>query len=463
VSLHISRGQLLRGAAAGLAGISGLGALAACAGGANTGPGSPVLPLEGAGTRRAPRIPSPWGEESVKLQIINKTGYTNDKISWLMYAKDYEGKFVHLTGAAAWERCQLSDLAKAGPFKGYANYNNPLAKSGTTEFTLLWANSGVIYFCIDDQIKIGLNGTATDVAVAAPAAQNPNDPNFEYLWDNIEFSFNPPGDGNKNANITANTQLISKIALPISIKLVTQDGKTQEGGVAKPGGQTAMYDAFKKDPVFKKCVVTSKTGRNLRVIGPSVAVDAPAVDVHSDGLKTYFDEYIVQCAKKYNSASAAFTAKYEVDQKPVVFSCYFDDKHMVHVDAPNGAPSGVTSFTFGPITSTNIWFCAGAGIPTAGYQVGIANIIFAAFNRGILLSHPAQPYCVESNFYLNDVGQNLWCKTIHDNFVESKVYAFPYDDQCGDFSSTISFAIPPWPDATPVTWTITLEPVDQSI
>jgi hypothetical protein len=64
----------------------------------------------------------------------------------------------------------------------------------------------------------------------------------------------------------------------------------------------------------------------------------------------------------------------------------------------------------------------GAGIPTAGYRVGIANIVFAAFNRGILLSHPAQPYCVESKFYRNDVEQNLLCKTIHDNFVESRVH-----------------------------------------
>jgi Beta-1,3-glucanase len=452
---------MLRGAAAGLVGASAFGSLAACAGaGSGGGVGSPMLPSARTSRGLQPHIPSPWGEESVKVQIVNKTGYPNSKISWLMYAKDYDGKFVHLDRKAAWQVCNSSDLKSSGPFKGFADYNNALASSGATEFTLPWANSGVIFFCIEDQIKIGLNGTGNDVSVRAPAAQNPVDPNFEYLWDNIEFSFNPPGEGNKNANITANTQLISKIALPISIKLVTQDGKTQEGGLVKPGGQAAMYDAFLKDPVFKECVVRDKKGRNLRVIGPSVAVDAPDVDVHSDGLKTYFDAYIKQCAHKYNSASNAFTAKYEVNQQAVLFSCYFDSQNNVHVNAPANAPAGVTSFTFGPLTSTNIWFCAGAGIPTAGYQVGIANIVFAAFNRGILLDHAVQPFCDHTKFYQNDVGQNLWCKTIHDNFIDSKVYAFPYDDQCGEFSSTISFAIPPWPNATPVTWTITLEPVE---
>jgi hypothetical protein len=212
-----------------------------------------------------------------------------------------------------------------------------------------------------------------------------------------------------------------------------------------------MYTAFQKDPVFKDLIV-APDGHPIRVIGPSVGVDAPPTDIHAYKLKETFNDYIALCIKRYPSKDRAFT----VDFGGVLYSCYFDTKGHVHVEAP---PGKTPTFTFGPIDSTSIWLCAGKKIPPAGTEGHIANIILAAFNRGILLDYARQPHCTLDDFYKNEIGLNVWCSTIHKNFKDSKVYAFPYDDQCHLYSSTVSFEIPPCPAPT-VTWTITLEKID---
>lgn len=101
----------------------------------------------------------------------------------------------------------------------------------------------------------------------------------------------------------------------------------------------------------------------------------------------------------------------------------------------------------------------GKKIPPAGTEGHIAKVILAAFNRGILLDHERQPHCTLDDFYKNKIGLNVWCSTIHQNFKDSKVYAFPYDDQCHLYSSTVSVEIPPCSTPT-VTWTVTLEKID---
>lgn len=446
----ISRGRLLRAAAAGAVSASGLGALAACMrGGAGTSllPSSSSEALRGHGVLPAS---SPWDQEKVTLRIVNKTKkYPNDQIFWLSTAQNFNGKFVHLTKAGKWELCKASDIKADGPLKGFADYNISLAESGA-KLTLPWANSGLIYFCMGDRLKLGLTigsgGTVT--GLAAPAAQNPHNPNFKYLWDKIEYSFNPPGV--KHSNFTANTTLITKIALPISVRLDTSAGEFQEGGVVKPGGQKAMYAAFQNDPVFKQLVV-APDGNPIRVIGPSVGYKKEGDDKYAPELKKTFDKYIELCKNKYTSKNP-FTATFD----GVTYSCYFEADDRIHVEAP---PGKEPTFTFGPVDSTSIWLCPGSKIPTEGLKAHIVNIIYSAFNRGILLNHAQQPFCDAKEFYKNEIGLNVWCKTIHDNFVDSKVYAFPYDDQCGKYSSAVSFAIPP--DVVPtVTWTITLEEID---
>jgi hypothetical protein len=44
---------------------------------------------------------------------------------------------------------------------------------------------------------------------------------------------------------------------------------------------------------------------------------------------------------------------------------------------------------------------------------------------GILFDQAQQPFCDHTQFHKNEIGRNVWRKTIHDNFVNSKVYAFP--------------------------------------
>lgn len=444
--LRISRGQLLRAAL----GASGFGALAACM--RTGGAGTSLLPSSASeALRRHGIAPAayPWDQEKVTLRIVNKTGkYANDQIFWISTAKNFNGRYVHLTSAGEWELCKFSDLKRNGPLEGYADYNISLAESGT-ELTLPWANSGTLWFCMKDKLKIGLNGSGEAISLREPAAQTPTDPNFKYLWDKVEYSFNPPAV--KDCNFTANTTLITKLALPITVGLETSNGRKQEGGLVEPGGQAAIYNAFKDAPVFKDLVVAAD-GHPIRVIGPSVGVDAPPTDIHAYKLKETFDEYIALCAGRYPSKQRAFT----VDFGNVRYSCYFDTNGLIHVDAP---PGQTPSFTFGPIDSTSIWLCDGKKIPHAGTEGHIANVILSAFNRGILYDHAQQPFCDHTKFYQNAIGLNVWCKTIHANFKGGKVYAFPYDDQCGEYSSTVSFDIPPCVKPT-VTWTVTLEKID---
>jgi len=221
----------LRAAAAGAVGASGLGALAACM----RGGGSALLPSPANETLRhgvAPALGSPWDQEKVTLRIVNKTQkYANDQIFWISTAKNFNGKYVRLTSAGRWELCKASDLIRNGPLKGYADYNIKLAESGS-ELTLPWANSGTIFFCMGEKLKIGLNGSGDAVSLVEPAAQTPTDPNFKYLWDKVEYSFNPPAV--KDCNFTANTTLITKLALPITVGLETSTGKSSKAVSSTP-------------------------------------------------------------------------------------------------------------------------------------------------------------------------------------------------------------------------------------
>jgi hypothetical protein len=79
----------------------------------------------------------PWDQEKVTLRIVNKTAkYANDQIFWISTAKNFNGKYVHLTKTGKWELCKSSDFERNGPLKGYADYNISLAESGA-ELTLL--------------------------------------------------------------------------------------------------------------------------------------------------------------------------------------------------------------------------------------------------------------------------------------------------------------------------------------
>ena len=346
---HISRGRVLRAAAAGAVSASGLGALAACMRGSG---GSALLPSPVNETRRghsvSPALGDPWDKEKVTLRIVNKTQkYANDQIYWISTAKNFDGKFVHFTNEGKWELCRSSDLERNGPLRGYADYNMRLSESGT-ELTLPWANSGTVFFCMGEKLKLGLNGSGEAVSLVEPAAQTPDDPNFKYLWDKVEYSFNPPGV--PHCNFYANTTLITKFALPITVRLEKSTGEKDEGGLVKPGGQAAMYSAFQADPVFKDLVVV-QDGHPIRVIGPSVGVNAPPTDIHAYKLRETFNDYIAACIKRYSSKTRAFTVSYDNTN----YSCYFDASGRVNVEAPRGK---TPSFTFGPIDSTSIWLCA---------------------------------------------------------------------------------------------------------
>jgi hypothetical protein len=363
---------------------------------------------------------------SIALHIVNASAYKNAYIYIVGLGTD--GNWYRVTSSGAIAEVEASDAVA-----GYANYSIPVPASGLS-MPLPQLSGARMYVSLGAPLKIAVSSSGVP---NSPPGWVPSDPNYDILFDWVEFTFNSSG---WNGNTTA----VDMFGLPLQISLAGSSG-TQTVGTL-PGGRSAAIDGIQSASGWSGTVITGPaqglgTTLPLRAIAPFHAIDNGAFDAH------YLDAYIASVWSEYASqpltmnTSAWGTYSGRVVDGTLQFTqpgqttISFQEPSTYDVFANSGTLSAQT--------------CGGAPSTSCLVQGQMANALSGAWNRSTLGIDSTIPACTSSEFYAT-TPTNEYAKYIHANSVRGLAYGFGFDDSC-DFSSFIA-------DRAPTSVTITIEP-----
>lgn len=284
-----------------------------------------------------------------------------------------------------------------------------IGASGTARTVSIPRISGArIWFCKDKPLNFFIN---PGPALVEPSATNPSDLNYDLDWGFCEFTWN-------QQELYANVSFVDFVSLPISLQLKTGDGtiKTVPGMPADGldqvcAGLEAQGQSDGKG--WDKLVILSSSGANLRALSPNSA------GVLFNGL---FDGY-------YQSYVDAVWNKYASEDLTV-------NTQFTWGDTVGRVTGGLLTFdkvgSFAKPSASDIFTCSTG--PFAGGQgvsqemLNIGARIAAAFNRSTLLLNAKQPEGEQVNTYYEDQVTNHYSRICHQVSIQSRGYAFPYDD-----------------------------------
>ncbi|MEU4426546.1 beta-1,3-glucanase family protein [Actinoplanes sp. NPDC024001] len=264
--------------------------------------------------------------------------------------------------------------------------------------------SGRIYFSFGRKLDFRL--TADGLVQPAPWAGA--DPNRDILFDWSEFTLNDSG-------LWLNSSQVDMFAVPHVVSVTGGDGRTRKTGEVVPGGRQKVIDAVKANPDFARSVVTGSDGTVLRVLAPGKATDAGLMS------PAYLDAYISRAWNAYTAKT--LTVVPFTDQPGVRFAGRTSGDVMSFTDT-----TGKTVASFTKPSTANVWGCDGALAAPNDQVVGpIARTLCAALWRTTLGELDTQPSGTAADFYRGEPA-NVYARSIHDNMVDGKAYAFAFDD-----------------------------------
>lgn len=239
---------------------------------------------------------------------------------------------------------------------------------------------------------------------------NESDPNYEIYWDFCEFTFNA-------AELYINISYVDFVSLPIGLQLENTSGTiTTVEGLPSTGLDTVCAGLVSQTATdgagWSDLIIKTSSGANLRALSPN-----SGITMNSSLFSTYFDSYVQDVWSKYNNG-----VELTIDTQAswgAMAGTISDDVLSFG--------SSVGSFT--APTSANIFSCSSGPFATSTAQMGaIGARLAAAFNRSTLLLDSDQPDNeVVADYYTNPIT-NHYARLMHATYLDSKGYAFPYDD-----------------------------------
>ena len=358
-------------------------------------------------------------------------------------------RFYYVNAAGQLVPMDVDDLEN-----GFADYNLPLPEDGKLKLPLMAA--GRVYISLGEKMKTQLNpgvepNDPPAFWVAPSGWSNANEPNYNTLFDWVEFDYKISPDS-KLPGMGINKTEVQMVSLPLTISMTGPTSGTQTVG-AKPGARSAIFEAIAADPDFADLIVEgTATGTNvspIRVVSPdngiyNVRNNVPNVPTFP---LNYYDDYIDQVWEKYKledltmvtSAFGTFLGRVN-DQDQMVFT-----------------QAGARSVVIPKPSSADVIIGDGALIAdvpnvTSPIEESIvrehASTMSACFNRSTLLAFPKmlRSFAVgefdPALFYAHPIT-NVYSKVIHahslptDKAPLGAAYGFGFDDNL-DQSSFIS-------------------------
>ncbi|KAF4123288.1 hydrolase [Geosmithia morbida] len=339
------------------------------------------------------------------IQVVLK----NTKISAKLYA--------HITGTDSQGR--LAILSDDGTTLNYPSGPGSSLPAGievgsagsSRTVTIPRISGGRIWLSQGTPLQFSVN---SGPALVEPSATNVSDPNYQVDWGFCEFTYN-------DAELYVNVSYVDFVSLPIALQLENEGGSVRrvEGMPADGLDRVAAgveAQGTKDGNGWEKLVVRSDAGVLLRVLSPNAAaVLFPGL------LVDYYAAYVDAVWSKYRGEDLTVNTQY--DWGDIVGRVGSDGKLTF---------GGDSSLAFAKPSAADIFSCStgpfAAGDGVSDERLNIGARIGAALNRSTLLLNARQPEGEKVEDYYKADVTNHFARVCHETAIESRGYAFPYDD-----------------------------------
>ncbi|KAL6850937.1 hypothetical protein ACO1O0_008063 [Amphichorda felina] len=270
-----------------------------------------------------------------------------------------------------------------------------------------------IWFSKDEPLEFFLNPGDKGPALVEPSSTNPKDVNYKKDWGFCEFTYNQD-------ELYVNVSYVDFVSLPIALQLENQSGNVRRvDGMPADGLQkvvAGLEAQGKKDGKGWEKLVIKDGSQVLRAVSPnSGAVLFPKL---FDG---YYNAHVDKVWDKYRDEDLTVNTQYDWgDVKGRVGSdgkLTFKGDSKLGFDKPSA--EDIFSCSTGP-------FAGGEGVSPERLNIGAR--LAAALNRSTLLVNARQPEGEKTETYYKEGVTNHFARVCHETTVESRGYAFPYDD-----------------------------------
>ena len=294
----------------------------------------------------------------------------------------------------------------------------PLGGKGSTTKIIIpgYISSARVWFAEGELKFYTVWSTATNgPSLVTPAAVNPSDPSAAVNWGFVELT------NNEAWGLYANISYVDFVGLILGMQMTETNGNTQSALGLQPDAVASICASLKaqtaKDgqPWADLCV-TGLDGKPLRILAPSNYVAS-----NPDAFKDYYNDYIDSVWSHYTSDALTVdtqAAAGKVDCKVVgsELTCAGDNRGYAKPTAAD--IFGCNSGPFSILEGDN------------DVHRAVVPRLCAAFVRTTLLSSPGgnvQPGLDSAHYYEAD-PTHWYSKFIHQELVDGRGYAFPYDD-----------------------------------
>jgi hypothetical protein len=308
-----------------------------------------------------------------------------------------------------------------------------------------YLKSGRVYISLNNKLKMPVVGQAPNLGIADPSAFNPNDPNYDYLYDKVEFTYFMTPTGPLTV---INPTAVDCLALPIAVsqdKLV--DGKVENVLYGITDSRDKTFNAIENilkasgnSPQWGRLVIRNNQGTILRIVAPG------RDDAFFDS--TYLNDYINALWSYYTTHTLTIDCTELTNIIPGLGSYTFTGKVIGNDLVFTNATKTYTEKIAKP-ESKNFFLADQGSFQATNNTVKAVLVrnICSAWSVGLLPvpdgTMLTRTYYLEQknnhNFYkdntiipttgANKPWYNLYAKAIHS--ISKDIYAWAYDDAIG--------------------------------
>ncbi|KAG9255200.1 putative glucan endo-1,3-beta-glucosidase precursor [Emericellopsis atlantica] len=250
-------------------------------------------------------------------------------------------------------------------------------------------------------------------ALVEPSATNTSDANYGKDWGFCEFTYN-------ESQIYVNVSYVDFVSLPIALQLENQVGTVRRVDGMPADGLARVADGLeaqgRRDGQGWEKLVIREGGHVLRALSPN-----SAGVLFPDLFRDYYKGHVDAVWDKYRGENLTVNTQFTWGD---VRGRVGDDGKLTFSDNPGlgfDKPTArdIFSCSTGP-------FAAGEGVTDERLNIGAR--LAAALNRSTLLTNSRQPEGEDAATYYKDAVTNHYSRVCHETTIESRGYAFPYDD-----------------------------------
>lgn len=339
---------------------------------------------------------------------------TSGKLFAHITGSDGDGLFIlGSDGRSAYRPTSPSDTLQPLEKDSAISVGNP-GESRTVTVPKIFGSR--IWFCIGEPLTFYLN---PGPALVEPNAGNESDDNFSKDWGFCEFTFN-------DEQIYVNVSYVDFVSFPIALQLENQSGEVRKvEGMPKDGLDkvvAGLEAQGKADGAGWEKLVVRQGDKVLRAMSPN-----SGASLNPSLFDGYYRSHVDAVWEKYRGEELTVNTQFD----------WGDVKGRVDGDNfvfPGG--DGGKGISFGKPSAKDIFSCStgpfAGGSDVSQEKLNIGARLSAALNRSTLLKNARQPEGEDVKTYYQEAITNHYSRVCHETTIQSRGYAFPYDDVGSD-------------------------------